>query len=337
MLPWASQVSIEERQRWLQHLSSEREPQAAKHLDAVSLAATSVPDDSSSECDTVASTASLRAVSPKCKSTCRPAALRLRFRCTFLDIAEEAESSPRAASEPACPSEEVGEHFLVEHHSAAQLAAKLEAGVDVASWESPAPTPAEGRNREVANTLLRAKICGLSASAMPRWADEEDEEPAQAVQAASKSAASVGSYRHPELCARPCLFAMRGDCPQGAACEFCHLPHSKRSSHLDKKHREMVKQMRTTELVALALPVITEKAQQLCLAGTVFELLAALERLVEVTAAARENRSRRNLLSAMRAMQLRPLLSLLLRGGGNESDLQVESLVQQLRCLCMSS
>eukprot|EP00928_Gymnodinium_smaydae_P092901 TRINITY_DN7687_c0_g1_i2.p1 TRINITY_DN7687_c0_g1~~TRINITY_DN7687_c0_g1_i2.p1 ORF type:complete len:575 (+),score=107.22 TRINITY_DN7687_c0_g1_i2:92-1816(+) len=68
-----------------------------------------------------------------------------------------------------------------------------------------------------------------------------------------------GSMGHPELCARPCVFASVGECERGASCVFCHMPHEKRSVHLDKKGRDTLKRMTLEERVATLLPVIRMK------------------------------------------------------------------------------
>eukprot|EP00441_Pelagodinium_beii_P032853 CAMPEP_0197632348 /NCGR_PEP_ID=MMETSP1338-20131121/9144_1 /TAXON_ID=43686 ORGANISM="Pelagodinium beii, Strain RCC1491" /NCGR_SAMPLE_ID=MMETSP1338 /ASSEMBLY_ACC=CAM_ASM_000754 /LENGTH=487 /DNA_ID=CAMNT_0043203911 /DNA_START=72 /DNA_END=1535 /DNA_ORIENTATION=- len=50
-----------------------------------------------------------------------------------------------------------------------------------------------------------------------------------------------GSAGHPELCKRPCLYFVAGQCANGTACGFCHLGHSGRVAHLDKRNREALK------------------------------------------------------------------------------------------------
>ena len=52
-----------------------------------------------------------------------------------------------------------------------------------------------------------------------------------------------GSFGHPDLCPRPCIYYRSGSCSSGAACAFCHMPHSRRPLRLDKRHREALKRM----------------------------------------------------------------------------------------------
>eukprot|EP00928_Gymnodinium_smaydae_P008106 TRINITY_DN12933_c0_g1_i2.p1 TRINITY_DN12933_c0_g1~~TRINITY_DN12933_c0_g1_i2.p1 ORF type:complete len:348 (+),score=53.34 TRINITY_DN12933_c0_g1_i2:104-1045(+) len=68
-----------------------------------------------------------------------------------------------------------------------------------------------------------------------------------------------GSFGHPELCARPCVFAAAGQCGRGFSCEFCHMLHEKRTVHLDKKGRDALKRITHEGRVAAILPVVATK------------------------------------------------------------------------------
>eukprot|EP00928_Gymnodinium_smaydae_P083402 TRINITY_DN6663_c0_g1_i3.p1 TRINITY_DN6663_c0_g1~~TRINITY_DN6663_c0_g1_i3.p1 ORF type:complete len:592 (-),score=86.45 TRINITY_DN6663_c0_g1_i3:621-2297(-) len=72
-------------------------------------------------------------------------------------------------------------------------------------------------------------------------------------------ACQSGSLGHPELCARPCVFAATGQCERGLSCDFCHMPHEKRTVHLDKKGRDALKRMTHEERVVAILPVVRTK------------------------------------------------------------------------------
>jgi len=141
-------------------------------------------------------------------------------------------------------------------------------------------------------------------------------------------ASNPGSMGHPELCPRPCLYFARGECVNENNCDFCHLPHPKRPSHLDKRHREMLKRMPLAESVSVAMPVLQEKVRSLSLGNSVMELLDKLEEVANCsvvngdhgTASSsappvkRSVRSR-NLQGAMRGITLRSLLTALHRSG----------------------
>lgn len=75
------------------------------------------------------------------------------------------------------------------------------------------------------------------------------------------SAASKGSFGHPEFCRRPCLFMkLPGGCPKGAECDYCHLPHVQ-SVKLDKRQREILHAMSERELLNLMLPELWAHAK----------------------------------------------------------------------------
>jgi len=154
-----------------------------------------------------------------------------------------------------------------------------------------------------------------------------------------------GSVGHPELCPRPCLYFVRGQCANGNNCDFCHLPHPKRPSHLDKRHREMLKRMPFAESVSVAMPVLREKARSLSLRNDVMELLDRLEEAANRSvlnshhgAASssrppkRHGRSR-NLQGAMRGITLRSLLTALHRSDLPEDSPERTALADLLRSL----
>lgn len=77
----------------------------------------------------------------------------------------------------------------------------------------------------------------------------------------TSSAASKGSFGHPEFCRRPCLFMkLPGGCPKGAECDYCHLPHVQ-SVKLDKRQREILHAMSERELLNLMLPELWAHAK----------------------------------------------------------------------------
>lgn len=65
-------------------------------------------------------------------------------------------------------------------------------------------------------------------------------------------AAFNGSLGHPEFCARPCIYAARGNCTSGDSCAFCHIPH-KGTLKLDKKQRANLQEMQTAEVIELII------------------------------------------------------------------------------------
>merc|ERR1712012_1235408 len=73
------------------------------------------------------------------------------------------------------------------------------------------------------------------------------------------SCINPGSLGHPELCPRPCLYFPVGQCANGAECDFCHRPHSKRPAHLDKRHRETLRAMTSAEVLSVMHPILKQK------------------------------------------------------------------------------
>lgn len=115
-------------------------------------------------------------------------------------------------------------------------------------------------NQAVADVLLRAKAEGNTATGleMPRIINP-------------------GSRGHPELCVRPCIYFAAGTCANGADCGYCHAPHGARPAHLDKRHREQLKDMPFPERASLILPFLRKKARVLGLVQQSTELLESIE------------------------------------------------------------
>lgn len=85
-----------------------------------------------------------------------------------------------------------------------------------------------------------------------------------------------GSIGHPDFCKRPCIQFSHGKCTRGENCLFCHLPHHKRSPHLDKRHRNLLQQLPFSQRAAVALPIVRKLAGRFDVAEVqdIIELLA---------------------------------------------------------------
>ncbi|CAE8645368.1 unnamed protein product [Polarella glacialis] len=90
-------------------------------------------------------------------------------------------------------------------------------------------------------------------------------------------APNPGSMAHPELCRRPCIYFAAGSCANGSACGYCHLSHENRPSHLDRRHRDLLRNLSEAESLALLLPVLRFRAESTGLAAEAVEVLALLE------------------------------------------------------------
>lgn len=146
-----------------------------------------------------------------------------------------------------------------------------------------------------------------------------------------------GSFGHPEVCARPCLFYASGKCDSGSACKFCHLSHVRLGS-LKRDLRDHLRQLPTLAAKALILPVIEQKALLFDPSG---EVEHAVVHLLQACFAGQEapswKKSRRDraLLATFHDMTLRLLLVSLRRSvldaGDHEAHLAAEALAEQLR------
>jgi len=199
------------------------------------------------------------------------------------------------------------------------------------------------QNCAVSTMLLCAKVQKKGGNA-DAAADAETREPSSAASSAllasdgesSGLACNTGSIGHPSLCSRPCLYFATGQCANGESCEFCHMAHAKRPPHLNKQHREQLRDMDRARAKALILPIVRAKA-------LAFDASAATALAVERLAAAcgapgaprvHLSRSERSLSVALGGMNLRLLLITLQRAalhGEAAAEAAAEALLTQLR------
>jgi len=201
-------------------------------------------------------------------------------------------------------------------------------------------------NEVVADTLLRAKATGnqipsqgelpMLEKTLSRGSRVDKplmEDPVSSI--------NPGSVGHPELCTRPCLYFATGSCVNGTTCEFCHLPHPKRPAHLDKRNREMLKAMPQSECVALVLPILQAKVDELNLGTDMMNLVNKVGEAAQVGSmhsgkkAPNSSKERAALLTALKAMSLRSLLMMLNRSSTlaptHPQNLAVDAVWQHLR------
>jgi len=154
-------------------------------------------------------------------------------------------------------------------------------------------------------------------------------------------AMNPGSIGHPELCPRPCLYFMAGMCSNGNDCEFCHMLHERRPAHLDKRHREMLKEIPFADCAAVALPHLRAKVVALGLGQSALRMLDVLageakESTQNSNAGGRKSpRALRMLSLAMKSMHIRAILTTLHRVAAvNEPSAceDIGSLIHRLRC-----
>eukprot|EP00435_Cladocopium_sp_Y103_P013857 s714_g3.t1 len=95
------------------------------------------------------------------------------------------------------------------------------------------------------------------------------------LQVPGQAVPSMGSYGHPNICRRPCIFMARGACEKGADCGFCHLTHELQPPSFDKRQRELLKHLPPVAFMELILPYVRDKVEGSALpgAGQVLQLL----------------------------------------------------------------
>jgi len=192
-------------------------------------------------------------------------------------------------------------------------------------------------NRVVADTLLRAKQ-GPALKA-------DTENPGLDRGLDTLRVINPGSVGHPDLCSRPCLYFAVGKCQNGVDCAFCHGPHTKRTAHLDKRHREMLRVMDFAERFALICPLLKAKLQSLEVNSEVMMTLESLEQMTLKTSNnswakpdRRRSKETRTLQIALKFMSVRSLLTLLHHAlhhaplpDGSPQHAAVEALMRNIR------
>mmetsp|Transcript_101546 Transcript_101546/g.219241 ORF Transcript_101546/g.219241 Transcript_101546/m.219241 type:complete len:591 (-) Transcript_101546:134-1906(-) len=216
----------------------------------------------------------------------------------------------------------------------AQAVETMEMAVD-AVRQHEERSSSRATNEVVADTLLRAKATsGTGTTLGPRVVDRRQEKPGL-----NPEGINPGSVGHPELCTRPCLYFAGGGCANGITCEFCHLPHSKRPAHLDKRNRGLLKEMPQAECVALVLPILQAKVDEMNLGSDMMSLVNNIGDFTEAGSshAARKGQTKEKLglLTALKAMSLRSLLMMLNRSSvlapTHPQNLAIDAVWQHLR------
>ncbi|CAE7173955.1 unnamed protein product [Symbiodinium pilosum] len=87
--------------------------------------------------------------------------------------------------------------------------------------------------------------------------------------------ASYGSLGHPEVCRRACINFLTGQCKEGGACAYCHMPHQG-ASKPGRRLRALLQSLPRSQLCAIVLPhcqAKLEKAGLMDIGTDVLELL----------------------------------------------------------------
>lgn len=191
---------------------------------------------------------------------------------------------------------------------AAAVAAETNVEQAVAAVQQPSKVEKVVANMVVSDALLRAKAGNDVGFSNP------------------------GSTGHPELCARPCALYAQGKCENGNVCAFCHAPHPKRPTQLDKRNREMLQRLDLDDRFALMCPILRAKFSNIGRL-TYAELVKQLDTLcVARKPEPVERRDLRGLQTAMQSMSARSLLALLRRAPvckDSAKHLAIQRFIQQ--------
>jgi len=125
----------------------------------------------------------------------------------------------------------------------------------------------------VVDSQALAAVTGPSAVAAPALGTQLSE---------GAAAANPGSLGHPNLCSRPCLYFERGRCANGAACQFCHIPHAGRRAALTARARQHLQRMSRAEAMAAILPILLLKLRAVDPSG---DVAGVFDRLVRTSLA----------------------------------------------------
>jgi len=227
----------------------------------------------------------------------------------------------------------------------------------VAHVDDPSEVPVS--NHLIADVLLRAKVdtltqmdgASMSISLSSHNTANIEEPTTRAGEGAIATPAgleagsggacyrNVGSMGHPEMCVRPCLYFLRGQCTNGGECRFCHYQHPARAVHLGRQHRQTLEAATNAECFSIALPILERTMTTLNLATDTLKTHASQQcaRLDgdAVEAGSRvKPREMRTLEKAFGAMSMRSLLGVLqrkVRGQVTREKIFVEALLQELR------
>lgn len=139
---------------------------------------------------------------------------------------------------------------------------------------------------------------------------------------------SCGSLGHPEACRRPCIYFLQGNCENGDACVYCHLPHPEKTPKLDKRQRTIVQGLERPELLALIFTFCKAKAEDVGFsheAGEILQLLEEESKGAKPLSDFISERDIRNLQKTLARMNFSNLICLVTHQSPNRAGLFPES------------
>ncbi|CAJ1376704.1 unnamed protein product [Effrenium voratum] len=198
-------------------------------------------------------------------------ALNLLYRSTFIDVNECAsfpeevpEIARRAGSAPPplrrdpSPSRGTTQLWVAALAQRAQQLHTLLRLKQVAPTEPGLESPKLSKPR-----MLWAEVvdCSTEASSLEEEANERPNAMKPPADPKVLRWPNAGSVGHPAICKRPCMHFVAGSCTNGDLCDYCHLSHNMRPTHLDKRQRELLTTLSEARLLAVALHYLEAQAR----------------------------------------------------------------------------
>ncbi|CAE7732156.1 unnamed protein product, partial [Symbiodinium necroappetens] len=120
-----------------------------------------------------------------------------------------------------------------------------------------------------------------------------------------------GSWGHPFLCRRPCVYVSKSAACRNAGCQFCHHTDHRRISKPDRSQRFLLQRFAPEQLVDLLLPHIRAKLREVGVEAEAEELLALLEAKKAETPSVLPCKERYNLSRRLQRMTVTSLISII--------------------------
>ncbi|CAE7518837.1 unnamed protein product [Symbiodinium sp. CCMP2592] len=248
-------------------------------------------------------------------------ALELEYRNTFIDVKEEIQdemqaSGNRARSSP--PGRVRRSSFAREMNDDEAALRSYVGGLAQNAW------PQSGQISSLADP---SPSPGCAVAGVPHLLQEQ----------MHMDVLSVGSWGHPDVCRRPCIHFISGNCENGKDCAYCHLPHTEKMAKLDKRQRAMVQQLNHPELVSMVLPFCYRKAEDGGYADKAEEILGLLEMGLDHATSSSESRpladrELRNLRKTLARMSFSSLIGLVThRSPDQDEDPTLQAALDTLR------
>ncbi|CAE7881640.1 RPL35, partial [Symbiodinium microadriaticum] len=177
--------------------------------------------------------------------------MSLRYRRTFIDVDEEPPVKLfRSGSVPA--------HLHIEDEDAETKKELASVYQRMAQWRPELPSSHPGSDQTWDSTVLgEVDVSGSGVS-------DETTVPVMSPgprgdQVCEAGTLNPGSYGHPEVCRKPCVFFQVGQCENGECCGYCHF-HHKRPLMPNQRQRSILRKLSQAELLHTFLPILWSEA-----------------------------------------------------------------------------